>query len=157
MLGDILNHVREYLILYAPLGVIGAWRWGVWLWQKVVSFWYKQIPPIQEEAVPAFSVITPVYNEDPELFNMALYSWAANSPAEIIAVIDHSDQKCIEVFKEFSTIFDRARLIITNKPGKRPALGEGIKAAKEKILALVDSDTLWSPDMAKFAFAAFQD
>ena len=36
-------------------------------------------------------IITPVYNENPEIFREALSSWEYNSPNEVMAVMNESD------------------------------------------------------------------
>lgn len=147
----------QQLILYSPLGIIGVWRWGVWLWQKIFSFFYRPLPINKDVIRPALSIVTPVYNEDPELFLAALLSWQRNHPDEIIAVIDATDERCIEVFRSFADHSLNARLIITEEPGKRPALAKGIAVAQGDIVALVDSDTLWDEGMADQGLAPFAD
>ena len=142
------------LMFYLPLGIIGAWRWGVWLFRRLVSLAYR---PISEAYDAPVSVITPVYNENPEVFRQALQSWQANNPQEIIAVIDHTDTRCIQEFREFAKQYSEAKLIVTETPGKRPALAEGIKAAKGKIVALVDSDTIWDKSLLDKALSPFSD
>jgi cellulose synthase/poly-beta-1,6-N-acetylglucosamine synthase-like glycosyltransferase len=142
------------LIFYFPLGIIGAWRWGTWLVRKLVSSLYK---PIRRDYRTSVSVVTPVYNEDPRVFHQALESWRANNPLEIVAVIDYTDKACIREFEEFSHHFKRAKLIVTERPGKRPALADGIRAAKGKIVALVDSDAVWSNIVLKEALRPFVD
>jgi hyaluronan synthase len=49
------------------------------------------------------------------------------------------------------------KIIIATKPGKRPALAEGIKVAKYKIVALVDSDTIWEEKIRKSILSPFDD
>lgn len=147
----------QQLILYIPLGIVGAWRWGVWLWQKVLSFFYRPTPVNTEQIRPSLSIVTPVYNEDPELFLSALLSWQRNAPDEIIAVIDATDERCIEVFQSFARHWPGAQLIVTQEPGKRPALARGVVVAKGEIVALVDSDTLWDENVALQALAPFAD
>jgi len=140
--------------LYFPLGVIGFWRWGVWLFKKICASFYR---PNLSEYHTTLSIITPVYNEDPQVFETALKSWQSNQPDEIIAVIDETDQACIKIFQEFAREAPNAKLIITPKPGKRPALVDGIRAAESEIVALVDSDTIWSPNVKKGVLAPFSD
>jgi len=142
------------LLFYLPLGIIGAWRWGVWLFRRLVRIAYR---PISQPYNAGVSVVTPVYNESPEIFRQALKSWQANNPKEIIAVIDYTDTKCIQEFKEFAKQYPEAKLIITETPGKRPALAEGIRAAKGEIIALVDSDTIWDKFLLKKALPPFND
>lgn len=156
-INDASFFLLQYLDLHSfliPLGVIGMWRWGVWLFKKVVALRYRPLNNLYWSNV---AVITPVYNEDPQIFTRALYSWKMNRPSEIIAVIDYTDKPCIEVFREFQKTFSRARLIITNIAGKRPALASGIRAAKAEIVALVDSDTLWAKDVLINGLSPFKD
>lgn len=149
-----MENVSSLLLFYLPLGIVGLWRWGTWLAKKVISWFYH---PSGQSYQATVSVIIPVYNEDPALFRRALISWMANGPHEIIAVIDSTDSKCIKEFQDFSGQFDRARLMITEKPGKRAALADGIKAASGDIVALVDSDTVWEPDLLQEALRPFAD
>ncbi len=142
------------LIFYFPLGLIGAWRWGVWLFRRLVSRTYK---PISKPYSASVSVVTPVYNENLEVFHQALESWQANNPQEIIAVIDYADTACIQEFRRFAKQYDGAKLIITETPGKRSALADGIRAATGEIIALVDSDTIWTKTLLDKALPPFSD
>lgn len=149
-----LNHYINLLLFYLPIGIIGIWRWGVWIFRKVISLFYRTPKGIYNTTL---SIITPVYNEDPGMFQLALASWKANNPNEIIAIIDYTDESSIEIFKNFSKEFSGAKLIVTKKPGKRPALADGVRAATSEIVALVDSDTVWSPDIKDKMLGVFAD
>ena len=99
---DISFYIQQYLYHYpflVPLGIIGIWRWSVWILKELISLGYK---PITSSYHTSVSIVTPVYNENPSVFRAALASWKKNRPTEIIAVIDYTDKKCIEVFKQFS-------------------------------------------------------
>lgn len=143
----------------APVGVLGLWRWSIWLFRRFIGLFYRPQP------VTGFmlttSVVTPVYNEVPEVFDAALRSWAANRPTEIIAIIDHSDQKSVEVFRaleaEWATAGIRSKMVITPTPGKRPALVDGMLEASGEVICLVDSDTIWAPDVLINVMAPFED
>ena len=102
-----------------------------------------------------FSIITPVYNEDPIIFRTALNSWWQNKPDELIAVIDKSDIPCIQIFNDFRLGKTNLKLIITSKPGKRVALADGILESKCDIVALVDSDTIWEAGVHDKILAPF--
>jgi len=144
------------IIFLVPLGAVGVWRWTVWLIKKFISFFYRS--PVKYLREGTLSIVTPVYNENPRVFETALYSWLqSGDPDEIIAVIDHTDEKCIEVFRKFSRNHKIAKLIITEKPGKRPALADGAKAARSEFVALVDSDTIWSGSMKEKLLSPFAD
>ncbi len=155
---QLVNELNKYFWVYFPLGIIGIWRWTTWSIKKICASRYT---PISSPEIPGYhttmAVVTPVYDEKPELFRQALKSWDANSPDEIIAVIDWKDTNCINIFKEFSRNKAYAKLIITTKPGKRRALADGIIQAKSQIVALVDSDVVWAPDIRKILLAPFKE
>lgn len=142
------------ILLYLPLGLIGIWRWGTWVFKKILAQFYH---PDLREYKSSVAIITPVYNENPSIFIEALVSWAKNSPNEIIAVIDHTDLNSIKIFDNFKRVYPGARLIITTKPGKREALVDGIKVASSNIVALVDSDTIWSDNLINGVLPPFLD
>ncbi len=147
-------YYKDVVLFLVPLGIVGAWRWSVWLIRKIVSFFYRR-PTGNFRGT--LSIITPVYNEEPDSFRLALHSWKDNDPDEIIAVIDYEDKRSIEVFEYFAKHFAGARLIVTKKPGKRAALVDGVRAARSEIVVLVDSDTIWSANIKNKMLAPFSD
>ena len=149
-----MEDITSLLLFYLPLGVVGLWRWGTWLVRRGIGWFYR---PDMHNYTSTVSVVTPVYNEDPAVFRMALESWKANNPAEIIAAIDSTDKDCVREFESFSQDFTGARLIVTEKPGKRPALADGTRAAFGEIIALVDSDTVWSVSVLQEGLRPFAD
>ena len=152
---ELLNNYLHIIILHFPLGAIGIYRWSVWIIKKVVAKKYKFIN--ENGYSNTLSIVVPVYNEDPNVFERALESWINNRPDEIIAVIDYTDKICIEKFKEFQKENKNSKLIITEKPGKRKALADGIKIAQYNIIALVDSDTIWDPNIKNTLLFPFDD
>jgi cellulose synthase/poly-beta-1,6-N-acetylglucosamine synthase-like glycosyltransferase len=148
--------------LIIPLGIIGIWRWTVWLIKKIVATLYSPITPGSTKAASnateqfTVSVIIPVYKEDKKIFKRSLESWWKNNPAEIIAIIDKSDPECVAEFKEFQQDKSNLKLIVTSKPGKRAALADGISESKGSILALTDSDTMWDSNFLENALRPFQ-
>lgn len=144
-LGSAIIKLEEHFWFYIPLGIVGIWRWLVWGVKKTGAAVYKPIP--ENSSHHTLSIVTPVYDENPDTFNLALQSWERNGPNEIIAVIDERDKDSIGVFHAFCKNRSWAKLIITQKPGKRQALADGILEAKSEIVALVDSDTIWDSDI----------
>jgi cellulose synthase/poly-beta-1,6-N-acetylglucosamine synthase-like glycosyltransferase len=155
--GSILLRSTQNFLIYIPLGVIGFWRWGVWIFKKLGSLCYSPINPGNQIENFTLAIITPVYNEDPSVFKTALHSWQSNNPDEIIAIIDQKDVHCIRIFQEFAQNKPWAKLIVTSKAGKRPALADGILASKSEIVALVDSDTIWAHNIRDNLLAPFQN
>ncbi len=157
MAKDIYFFIQQYLYAHpflVPLGIIGIWRWSVWLFKEMVARKYK---PATGKYTTDVSIVSPVYNENSKIFLKALESWEKNNPKEIIAVIDYTDKKCIQVFKKFAEKKRNVKLIITKVPGKRPALALGIRKAKSEIVALVDSDTIWEKSVIKNGLPPFKD
>ncbi len=155
-----LQNLGNLVLLLIPVGIIGFWRWGLWLVRKLIGLRYHPLQP--SGYTTSTSIVTPVYNEDPQTFRNALESWLANGPNEIIAVIDYTDEICIQEFRKFeeacaATGAVTTRLIVTRKSGKRAALVDGMQVANGEIIFLVDSDTLWEKDVLVRAIAPFED
>jgi hypothetical protein len=76
----------EALLLYVPLSIIGLWRWSYWLIRRLGAAAYRpKVRPWPEgEKRPSVTIVTPVYNEDPELFDKAVRSWMLNGVEEIV-------------------------------------------------------------------------
>lgn len=153
-LSEISHQTWLIILAYFPLGIVGFWRWGVWLVKKGYAATYR---PEEGVGTGTVAVITPVYNEDPAIFTQALTSWRENGVEEIVGIIDYTDTKCISIFKEFSRTFPGATLVITKTPGKRPALVEGIRIATTEFVALVDSDTIWEKHVKDYALVPFKN
>ncbi len=154
------TYLFSLLSIPLPVGIIGGWRWGMWLFRKFIGLFYRPMQPTGYMATT--SIVIPVYNENPDVFRLALRSWLTNRPTEIIAVIDHSDEQCLAIYREFqasgvaySFWKTDLKLVITKKPGKRPALVDGTREATGDIVFLVDSDTIWDEDVLVTAIAPF--
>lgn len=137
------------LVFYIPLGVLGLARWICWLVRRLPASLYL---PYHSDHREPMSVVVPVYQEDPEIFRIALESWLANDVEEVICVIDVTDPVCRSIANEYDVT-----VITTTEPGKRPALCTGWMAASTPLVALVDSDTVWAPDVADRVCEPFAD
>jgi hyaluronan synthase len=138
-----------YYVLSTPLGVLGLVRWTLWLVRRVPAVLYA--PAGGGYRLP-LSVVVPVYQEKPTVFARAIESWLANRVEEVILVIDDTDLVSQEVASGYPV-----RVITTGVPGKRDALRLGWNAARTDLVALVDSDTIWAPDVADEVCKPFAD
>ena len=139
-----------YYVLGTPLGVLGLVRWSCWLVRRVPAVLYR--PVVNDFRLPV-SVVVPVYQEDPVVFTAAVESWLANEGVvEVILVIDASDVVCREIAGRYPVT-----VVVTEVPGKRDALRRGWRAAGSELVALVDSDTIWAPDVAAQVCQPFAD
>jgi len=138
-----------YYVVATPLGVLGLVRWSLWLVRRVPAALYA---PVREGFALPLSVVVPVYQEDPGLFAEAVESWLANRVEQVVLVIDVTDTACIEVAARYPVT-----VIITDVPGKRDALRRGWNACSTELVALVDSDSVWAPDVADQVCRPFAD
>lgn len=140
---DILTSIVAGLsgvLLLIPIGMVGVFRWLMWLVKKIPAAFYR---PIHNNFDCTATIVTPVYNEDPVLFRKAIESWIANRPEKIIAVVDVTDTTCMQIAAEY----DEVEVLPIDIPGKRPALAAGVDATTTDIVVLVDSDVIWEHDV----------
>ena len=156
------------LSVYIPLGFLGLARWICWLIRRLPATLYL---PFRSEHREPITVVVPVYQEDPAIFRIALESWLANNVDEVVCVIDVTDKACREIacsyqhgdtpnpgqYQGDNPLRPKVTVISTTAPGKRPALVTGWRAASTSLVALVDSDTVWAPDVAERVCEPFAD
>jgi cellulose synthase/poly-beta-1,6-N-acetylglucosamine synthase-like glycosyltransferase len=139
---------NDYLY-WVPLGVLGVVRWAFWLVRRIPATLYR---PVYNDHYASMSVVVPVYQEDPRIFELAIASWLQNAVDEVILVIDESDTGCQEVAARYPVT-----VIVTDVPGKRDALRRGWEAARTELVALVDSDVIWADNAATELMMPFED
>lgn len=156
-----LSETTKTLILFIPISLIGLWRWSFWIVRIVSAHFYKPPATSWPEGVKRLTVslVTPVYNEDPKIWDEAMASWIANGVDEIVAVIDKSNKRMIVDFerKYSSNKLLKCKLLVTPKPGKRAALCDGISQASGDVIVLVDSDTIWDGSVLSKSMPCFLD
>ncbi len=138
---------------WLPLSALGALVWAAWIVRQILGARYRPAPTGHMETT---SVIVPVYREDPDVLERCLRSWLANSPDEVILVIDHTEHELI-LRAEAWAGDPRIRVVIVVPPGKRHALAVGVREARHDIAVLTDSDTLWESGFLPKLLAGFAD
>jgi len=130
-------------------------RWVSWILRRIVAHRYH---PHEGEFDADLAVVTPVYQEDPEIFELAVRSWLANpTVTEVICVIDTTDASSWAIAQRIGREDTRIVVVPTTVPGKRDALRVGWEHTAAEIVALVDSDTIWAPDVGREALRPFSD
>lgn len=143
------------LAVYIPLGILGLIRWITWAIRRIPAAFYQ---PFKSGYFAPITVVTPVYQEDPDIYRAAIDSWLDNDGvSEIICVVDVTDTVCQDITSEYAATGRPVRLVITDVPGKRDALRVGWELATTDLVALVDSDTIWANDVARQVAAPFTD
>lgn len=137
--------MAQGIVAYLPLAFVGIWRWGVWMAKVSIAWRYSPYT----DSIPSdwtVSVVVPVYRADPDEFMQTAQTWLTNDPHEVIAVIDEGDTEIIKRFSALADQHDHVSCVVTGKPGKRPALRDGVSIASGDFIALVDDDVKWRPD-----------
>ena len=149
--------------IYLPF-YIGIYRWSVFLFLRVIpSLFYRQIKPKKlgdanvEEGEYIYTrddvtCIIPVY-EPPPSFITTIKHLVKNNPARIIVVADIT---CENDIRKMCAEYPTVEVIPESKPGKRPALIAGVKAARTKLIAFVDDDVQWVDTFIDQLVAPFQ-
>jgi cellulose synthase/poly-beta-1,6-N-acetylglucosamine synthase-like glycosyltransferase len=66
--GSVLVRLQEHFWFYVPLGLIGLWRWLTWGFKSACAEYYRPINVQPFSPRPSLCIITPVYNENPQIF-----------------------------------------------------------------------------------------
>src|ERR1700745_1060583 len=134
------------ILPFVPLGVVGVITWSLWAIRRLYGSRYK---PFVGNFDSTSSVVVPVYMEDPDVLLRAVKSYLANNVGEVMLVVSWKNAANIEhIQKSFpSNVFPNLRLIVTQEPGKRPALARGIREATGEIVILSDSAPSWARDL----------
>lgn len=155
---EFLQQNLGLLLLVAPLGLVGIWRWSIYLFKVSRAKRYQVVPNNAAFRSSQVSFLVPVYNENPKAFRHALTTWIKEQPAMIILVIDHTDEDCLQIAADFqhsSTV--PFKIIITRRKGKREALVDGLKEVHTEFVTLIDSDTFFTGGVVQTLLAPFVD
>jgi cellulose synthase/poly-beta-1,6-N-acetylglucosamine synthase-like glycosyltransferase len=146
--GAWVEAIRPFL----PVAVAGTIVWVLWFVRRVIS---HRARPIVTAFRTSTSVVVPSYHEDPDILLDCLETWREQRPGEIIIVLDVHD---LEAYDRIVALGDsRVVPILYDHVGKRSALGIGIRAARNELLLLVDSDTRWTPGLLEAVQMPFED
>jgi hyaluronan synthase len=148
------SHQLFGLPAWVPISIIGFISWSMWLLRQYVGAGYR---PLSEPQVHTTSLIVPVYREDLAVLETCMGTWLANSPDEVILVIDVSEGEIIEHAERWGRENPRIRSIIAYEPGKRHALCLGMRAATSEVVVLTDSDTVWEGEFIANLLMGFGD
>ena len=115
-----------------------AYVWLLWTAKALAA---RRYTPSRAEPEPLMTtVIVPVYGESEAVFRHVLASVRANSPTEMVAVVDGADPHLSAVAAEYCD-----RVVDIPKSGKRAAIAAGLAASDPAtdVVVVVDSDTVW--------------
>ena len=109
--------------------------------------------------LPLVSIITPCYNAA-SFISQAIESVLAQSFGdwEMIIVDDCSSDDSLSIIQKYARIDSRIRYLRTDKPSGSPTLPRnmGIKEAKGRYIAFLDSDDIWLPNKLSDQLKVFE-
>jgi len=109
-----------------------------------------------EEILDAVSVIVPAHNEEANIAATVISLARSSYPwVEVIVVDDGSTDETAAIVK--SLALPRVKLISQRNAGKPAALNAGIRAARGRLLVLVDGDTVFHPETVYRLVQSFAD
>jgi cellulose synthase/poly-beta-1,6-N-acetylglucosamine synthase-like glycosyltransferase len=146
-------YALAFILSLIPLGIVGTIRWTSWCLRRFVAMFYR---PVLPGFTAPMTLVVPVYQEDPEIFVIAIESWLRNPVDEVLCVVDITDESSMQIANDYAHT-GRVRMIPTAVPGKRDALAKGWREATTPLVALVDSDTIWDDAVAAWVMAPFAD
>lgn len=131
---------------------------------------YKDVP-INPNFTPSVSIIIPCFNEEKWIKRTILSCINQDYPVEkleVIVVDDRSTDGSVEEINKIVTklhseverykVSERLKLILSSENGgKREALVQGVKAAKNELVVFVDSDSFLEHTAIKHIVQPFQD
>lgn len=149
-LSDFLENSTFHLFIF-----FFAYVWLVWILKASLAFRYR---PFRDRAGKTrrlrTTVLVPVFDESPFIFRRVLRGIRINSPAELIVVVDGGDDRIASIASEYAD-----RVIRMPKLGKRAAIAEGLRHSDRStdLVAIVDSDTIWTPTALRELAEPFAD
>ncbi|CAB9519933.1 Glycosyl transferase family 2 [Seminavis robusta] len=157
---------HEVIPFLIPFGIIGVWRWGLFLLRVIFRWLYCPITPRRHgdgssanKYKPSdVTIIVPTIDNGEE-FLEAARNWQKNKPRQIIIVtsdtMKHEIQKTCEQAMDDPSLF---RVLSVPNPNKRVQLMKGVYAAETVIVALSDDDAIWTTsDFLQWMLAPFDD
>lgn len=114
--------------------------------KTLVSIYSKKYKPVPLPANPTYSasdvsIVVPTIDTD-STFTECMRLWLQSNPLEIIVVTVPRCRARLEKLVS-SVITDKVTILTAPLANKRQQIAIGAKAAKGKIIALVDDDAYW--------------
>ena len=147
-----VRHVLEGNPSLYLFSIYSALIWGLWGLKMFLSRRYR---PHTGSFEGTTSVVVPVVDEPLDLFRDVIGRMVEQRPGEIIVVINGAPNPALqEVCDEFAPL---VRWVHTPIPGKRNAVMIGTRMSTGDITVLVDSDTVWTPNVLSELVKPFVD
>jgi len=132
--------------------VFFAYVWALWSLKALAARRYR--PSDALTGTLSVSVLVPVYKEPEEIFRRVLASVKAETPFELIAIVDGGDPDVAAVARDYAD-----QVLRVPKAGKRAAIAAGLAASDPStgVVVVLDSDTIWMPGALTEMLRPFAD
>jgi hyaluronan synthase len=140
--------------VWLPFGFLGVIAWSVWIGRRCLTALYR---PADGDHYEPVSVVAPCFREDPEVLQTAVRSWLAAGAGDVVLVFGLDEAHNLARADAAFAGDARVRFASTSDSEKRYSLDVGIRAAREAIVVLSDSDTVWEPDLLANLLKPFAD
>ncbi|GAB5587386.1 hypothetical protein Unana1_02286 [Umbelopsis nana] len=148
----------DFFPVFVPLGVIGFYRYLMFIVKVLAWMVYEPIRPLDDPVYTPerdVTIVVPTIDAGEE-FVEAAQSWLACNPKEIIIV---TEERMHGPLEELAEKIDpsRIRVLTVPKANKRLQMVQGIRNTSTDILVFADDDAIWKPETLKYILACFED
>ncbi|KAI8073332.1 glycosyltransferase like family 2-domain-containing protein [Gongronella butleri] len=159
----------DFFPIFVPLGVIGFYRYLVFVIKLLAWMVYRPIQPSDEPTYTPkqdVTIVVPTIDAGAEFLEAAT-SWLACDPKRIVIVTEACMKDTIQAQiqslnrvvttidgQPASALFD---LFTVPKASKREQMVQGIQQTDTDILVFADDDAIWPPTMLAYILASFED
>ncbi|CDS06248.1 hypothetical protein LRAMOSA08776 [Lichtheimia ramosa] len=148
----------DFFPIFVPLGVIGFYRYLIFLIKLLAWIVYRPIRPLEKpiyDPEQDVTIVVPTIDAGEE-FKEAARSWLACRPKQILVVTEEAMREPIQELA--NTIApDKIKIYSVPKASKRDQMVEGIRHTDTDILVFADDDAIWKPTMLQYILACFED
>ena len=156
---DISKEFLWEFVLLLPIGLIGLWRWSMWLVKSILSSRWRDALPSERTKDWKVGVALTVKGEPVDTFEQLLQHLVAEKIDQACIVFDYREEENMRRTQEFAlNQIDQIdiRIKSTDKKGKREGLSQAIAMSEGmNIIMCMDSDTLLGEGVKESVKAAF--
>lgn len=134
--------------VYLVLAVLTAISFIYFLVNAIISWRYTRNAPRVEASPTEITILVPVYNEDPAIFEESMKG-ASSQGCQVIVVGD----SCNEPYRSIAEKYGARFIYKENREGQKKAIQRGMIEVNTKYTLLIDSDTVL-PEGSALAMAS---
>ncbi len=131
------------------------------LWQTILAFQYKPVPPDPDALLPGCTVIVPAYNEGRQIALTLETILQSDYPPEKLEIIAIDDGSVDDTWDWMRRIAEESKgrirtIRLEKNAGKRNAIHQALLASEKEIFVTIDSDSEVLPDTLRQLVSPFR-